>query len=101
MFFFFFFKQKTAYEIKECDWSSDVCSSDLERELQHVFASRERGFINLGLGGKISKGKLAGKLLRLIEDSRLRREMQYKVWRWDGLSGVEKVIDIILGRHGH
>ena len=29
MLFFFFFKQKTAYEIKECDWSSDVCSSDL------------------------------------------------------------------------
>ena len=27
--FFFFFKQKTAYKIKECDWSSDVCSSDL------------------------------------------------------------------------
>ena len=27
----FFFKQKTAYEIKECDWSSDVCSSDLEQ----------------------------------------------------------------------
>ena len=28
---FFFFKQKTAYEIKECDWSSDVCSSDLRK----------------------------------------------------------------------
>ena len=28
--FVFFFKQKTAYEIKECDWSSDVCSSDLD-----------------------------------------------------------------------
>ena len=26
---FFFFKQKTAYEIGWCDWSSDVCSSDL------------------------------------------------------------------------
>ena len=25
----FFFKQKTAYEILTCDWSSDVCSSDL------------------------------------------------------------------------
>src|SRR6056300_1909576 len=25
---FFFFKQMTAYEISECDWSSDVCSSD-------------------------------------------------------------------------
>src|ERR1043165_5213071 len=29
--FFFFFKQKTAYEIRPRDWSSDVCSSDLER----------------------------------------------------------------------
>ena len=28
-FFFFFFKQKTAYEIGTGDWSSDVCSSDL------------------------------------------------------------------------
>ena len=28
-FFIFFFKQKTAYEIYQCDWSSDVCSSDL------------------------------------------------------------------------
>ena len=29
LFIFFFFKQKTAYEIYQCDWSSDVCSSDL------------------------------------------------------------------------
>jgi len=29
LFFFFFFKQKTAYDIDVCDWSSDVCSSDL------------------------------------------------------------------------
>ncbi len=28
--YFFFFKQKTAYEILASDWSSDVCSSDLE-----------------------------------------------------------------------
>ena len=28
----FFFKQKTAYEIYQCDWSSDVCSSDLRGE---------------------------------------------------------------------
>src|SRR3546814_12105715 len=33
MFFilFFFFKQKTAYEMRMSDWSSDVCSSDLNR----------------------------------------------------------------------
>src|SRR3546814_4706104 len=30
--FFFFFKQKTAYEMRISDWSSDVCSSDLVDE---------------------------------------------------------------------
>src|SRR3546814_1300300 len=32
---FFFFKQKTAYEMRISDWSSDVCSSDL-----HVLEKR-------------------------------------------------------------
>src|ERR1044071_5145269 len=41
LFIFFFFKQKTAYEISTRDWSSDVCSSDLEhdgeqRDVRHV-----------------------------------------------------------------
>src|SRR5881296_722490 len=30
VFFFFFFKPKTAYDMLLCDWSSDVCSSDLQ-----------------------------------------------------------------------
>src|SRR3546814_5698483 len=30
--FFFFCKQKTAYELRISDWSSDVCSSDLSRK---------------------------------------------------------------------
>src|SRR3546814_2926620 len=29
--YFFFFRQKTAYEMRISDWSSDVCSSDLAR----------------------------------------------------------------------
>ena len=47
---FFFFKQKTAYEIYQCDWSSDVCSSDLKRRrLWHrtcvKFACQTTGFL--------------------------------------------------------
>src|SRR3546814_8515996 len=34
-FFFFLFKQKTAYEMRISDWSSDVCSSDLARDPHH------------------------------------------------------------------
>src|SRR3546814_4612969 len=34
--FFFFFKQKTAYEMRISDWSSDVCSSDLTELTMHM-----------------------------------------------------------------
>src|SRR3546814_2555522 len=37
---FFFFKQKTAYEMRISDWSSDVCSSDL---LGHQWLSDNAG----------------------------------------------------------
>src|SRR3546814_17650935 len=40
MVFFFFVKQKTAYEMRISDWSSDVCSSDLPASRQR---QRERG----------------------------------------------------------
>src|SRR3546814_7687319 len=35
---FFFFKQKTAYEMRISDWSSDVCSSDLFFCTKHAIA---------------------------------------------------------------
>src|SRR3546814_4137940 len=41
---FFFFKQKTAYEMRISDWSSDVCSSDLHQLVGTVdrWAQRQR-----------------------------------------------------------
>src|SRR3546814_17259867 len=49
---FFFFKQKTAYEMRISDWSSDVCSSDLPRDaarVRHFAADRsERTLIHKG-----------------------------------------------------
>src|SRR3546814_2693478 len=47
---FFFFKQKTAYEMRISDWSSDVCSSDLVEQLeiieaQHVHQPRGASLI--------------------------------------------------------
>src|SRR3546814_3036772 len=39
----FFFKQKTAYEMRISDWSSDVCSSDLRVGVDHPLQLRKRG----------------------------------------------------------
>src|SRR3546814_2631047 len=41
--FFFFFKQKTAYEMRISDWSSDVCSSDLATSPFAADRFRHRG----------------------------------------------------------
>src|SRR3546814_16996571 len=40
--FVFFFKQKTAYEMRISDWSSDVCSSDLAAQQARQIAAQER-----------------------------------------------------------
>src|SRR3546814_3909125 len=41
--FFFFFKQKTAYEMRISDWSSDVCSSDLSSQGPALFSRHAAG----------------------------------------------------------
>src|SRR5690606_39638590 len=51
-YFFFFFKQKTAYDISR-DWSSDVCSSDLIKEVCNLLG----GFVKLGDDSIIIQGK--------------------------------------------
>src|SRR3546814_18123812 len=45
MFCFFFFKQKTAYEMRISDWSSDVCSSDLVLERVADGVTDDRGLV--------------------------------------------------------
>ena len=46
IFIFFFFKQKTAYEIGTGDWSSDVCSSDLFPQLDVLWLFAGLGIIS-------------------------------------------------------
>src|SRR3546814_12790784 len=46
--FFFFFKQKTAYEMRISDWSSDVCSSDLDIARRAVVAGARQPDEGLG-----------------------------------------------------
>src|SRR3546814_3097133 len=52
--FFFFFKQKTAYEMRISDWSSDVCSSDL---------SLPTPAASLAAASELAQGGLSGRLI--------------------------------------
>src|SRR3546814_2656897 len=62
--FFFFFRQKTAYEMRISDWSSDVCSSDL----RPVRAGQRREIGVLGVGQA-----LVAELLHLVRGEDRRR----------------------------
>src|SRR3546814_10684759 len=63
-FIFFCFKQKTAYELRISDWSSDVCSSDLFRSrpgrvdcyLERVLESETGLGVVLGLSFRAARG---------------------------------------------
>src|SRR3546814_17284765 len=51
--FIFFFKQKTAYEMRISDWSSDVCSSDLRGEGHlHLWPRRRHGYRRYRAGAR-------------------------------------------------
>src|SRR3546814_13516724 len=59
MYYLFFFKQKTAYEMRISDWSSDVCSSDLDapimaRRRWRIGNRRECG-IGSDRGGRVAR----------------------------------------------
>src|SRR3546814_4452469 len=74
MLFFVFFKQKTAYELRISDWSSDVCSSDLSaiaaawgtREADYFFA-----FVLIPVGLSVIFGRDFRREARLAEDRSL------------------------------
>jgi len=71
-----------------------------ERELTHVFASPENGFLNLGLGRHVRAEVLDREVRGLMADLPRRQDMQRRMWRWDGHAGIERVLAAILGTEG-
>src|SRR3546814_4996711 len=80
---FFFFKQKTAYEMRISDWSSDVCSSDL------AFSASTISAINKKLDGSLAafaQRRLDEPFPYLILDAR------YEKVREGGVVGSQAVL---------
>src|SRR3546814_6984741 len=83
--FVFFFKQKTAYEMRISDWSSDVCSSDLIALVPHADGNCYRQGFFLGDGTGAGKGRqLAG----ITMDQWLRGKRRH-LWLSDSSALIE------------
>src|SRR3546814_3146844 len=84
--FFFFFKQKTAYELRISDWCSDVCSSDLEIL---------RGFVR-GIEQKRSAHHHAVGVMRDILGARNRLQQPFDRIGRKGIGGDQEVADAFV-----
>src|SRR3546814_6412472 len=74
---FFFFKQKTAYEMRISDWSSDLCSSDLLgrdvlREVQVIARVRIHGVGRDDAGLAVIAVLEAFDAIRIVDEHRVR-----------------------------
>ena len=73
---FFFFKQKTAYEIGTGDWSSDVCSSDLKG------GGMKADRVTEGSGYRNKKG-----FRKDVEEGKYKQEKDADYYKSIGLTG--------------
>src|SRR3546814_4013004 len=80
---FFFFKQKTAYEMRISDWSSDVCSSDL---LFRIAADRQTDAGRPAHPVRTDTSRRCHKLLRCIAGS-----ARHQLWQIGRASCRERV----------
>src|SRR3546814_7469424 len=74
---FFFFKQKTAYEMRISDWSSDVCSSDLaDSQVDELDADERRDETAKPIDGNDRKSVVKGKSVSVRVDFGGRRSIK-------------------------
>src|SRR3546814_7790941 len=99
---FFFFKQKTAYELRIRDWSSDVCSSDLidQSQIAGVIAALAVQVVQaadplqpacaptVGVGREL---QFAGREVLVFVVGAVGR---------DRLAGAVEVVDVVVRTHG-
>src|SRR3546814_19437535 len=109
---FFFFKQKTAYEMRISDWSSDVCSSDLSScnaakwllQLHHVEREVQRDLDGFGRQALVVVAIDIGLALQTVADdlgaTMCERLQEVRVWR-SGIIAIGPQRQAIVARTLH
>src|SRR3546814_7130401 len=94
---FFFFKQKTAYEVRISDWSSDVCSSDLEilRDIGPAFGRNRMSMIGVMVCGHGSRDDEAVREFAAVAAGIAERLPQYPVSKIGRASCRERVCQYV------
>lgn len=87
---------RTVFELAHMGVPSIVLAQN-EREMLHKFANMANGFLNLGLGSKVSDETLNNTILWLINTPEIRKEMYSLMKKHELKNGIDRVKKIILG----
>ncbi|MDC0994023.1 acylneuraminate cytidylyltransferase [bacterium] len=85
---------RTTYEIASLAVPAIVLAQN-ERELTHLFANAEHGFINLGLGAIVSNHRILETFINLVESAEQRQYMSQLMSECDLISGKKRVLSLI------
>ena len=85
---------RTMYEIASLGVPT-ICLCQNEREMTHVFANENNGFINLGLGVNVSKQQIIETFINLVNNYDLRIKMNNRMLNIDLKDGFENIWSII------
>ena len=85
---------RTMYEIASVGVPT-ICLCQNEREMTHVFANENNGFINLGLGVNVSKQQIIDTFINLVNNYDLRIQMNNRMLNVDLKDGFENIWSII------
>src|SRR3546814_2632770 len=69
--FVLFFKQKTAYEMRISDWSSDVCSSDLQQYHSNIANNVIKGCRRQGILNSVDYAKITNNTIDGVQNDTL------------------------------
>ena len=76
-----------------------ICLCQNERELTHVFANENNGFINMGLGINVTKQDIMDNFINLVNNDKLRIEMNQKMLSKNLKNGFNNIWTIISNRY--
>ena len=89
---------RTMYEICSIGVPT-ICLCQNERELTHVFANENNGFINMGLGINVTKQDIMDNFINLVNNDKLRIEMNQKMLSKNLKNGFNNIWTIISNRY--
>lgn len=85
---------RTTYEVAVLNIPTIVLAQN-EREMTHLFASPEHGFVHLGLGYNVDSTEILASFIKLVEDRHLRNDMSEKMAQTDLREGRKRTLSLI------